>query len=198
MSNLYRKLESDQCRHVLPIVGSWHVNLVLFCFDGGQVPQRCLVSKFVSSIKCFGLLPQVHAQQATSLFWWLSQEFYTLQLGKEKHKVHHVLNKMLWPFTTRGHGAGPFWLQFLSSDGEVVIHSPACFSMKTTSWAGAIRAKLMCVVRACTRVIYSRAGFGERLLAWLTSEPTCTNSFCPNWSRLPQEGSLWRNLLHLR
>jgi len=28
-----------------PIVGtgSWHVNLVLLCFDGGQVPQRCLV-----------------------------------------------------------------------------------------------------------------------------------------------------------
>ena len=23
----------------------WHVNLVLSCFDGGQVPQRCLVSK---------------------------------------------------------------------------------------------------------------------------------------------------------
>jgi len=23
---------------------------------------------------------------------------------------------------------GPFWLQFLSSDGEGVIHSPACFS----------------------------------------------------------------------
>jgi len=35
----------------------------LFCFDGGQVPQRCLVSKFMSSIKCFGLLPQVLAQQ---------------------------------------------------------------------------------------------------------------------------------------
>jgi len=42
---------------------SWHVNLVLFCFDGGQAPQRCLISKFMSSIKCFGLLPQVHAQQ---------------------------------------------------------------------------------------------------------------------------------------
>jgi len=49
--------------------GSWHMNLVLFCFDGGLVPQRCLVSKFMSSIKCFDLLPQVHAQQGTSLFW---------------------------------------------------------------------------------------------------------------------------------
>ena len=81
--------------------------------------------------------------------------------------------------------AGSFWLQFLSSDGEGVIHSPACFSMKATSWAGDIRAKLICVVRACTRVICSSAGFGQRLLAWLISEPTCTNSFCPNWSRLP-------------
>ena len=83
-------------------------------------------------------------------------------------------------------GAGPFWLQFFSSDGEGVIHSPACCSLKTTSWVGAIRAKLICVVSACTRVIYTRAGFGQRLLAWLTSEPTCTNSFCPNWSRLPE------------
>jgi len=66
-------------------------------------------------------------------------------------------------------------------------------SLKTSSWAEAIRAKLICVVRACTRVIYSRAGFVQELLAWLTSEPTCTNAFCPNWSRLPQEGSLWRN-----
>jgi len=95
----------------------------------------------------------------------------------------------------RTQGAGPFWLQFLSSDGEVVIHSPACFSMKTTSWTGAIRAKLICVVRACTRVIYSRAGFGQRLMAWLTSEPTCTNSFFPNWSRLSQEGSFRRNFV---
>jgi len=52
--------------------GSWHVKLVLFCFDGGQVPQRCLISKFMSSIQHFGLLPQVHAQQGIKLFW-LSQ-----------------------------------------------------------------------------------------------------------------------------
>ena len=46
-------------------VGAWN----LFT---GQVPQRCLVSKFMSSIICFDLLPQVHAQQGASLFW-LSQ-----------------------------------------------------------------------------------------------------------------------------
>jgi len=91
-------------------------------------------------------------------------------------------------------GAGSFWLHFLCFGGEGVIHSPACFSMKTTSWAGAIRAKLICVVKACTRVIYPLgAGFGQRLLAWFTSEPTCTNSFCPNWTGLPLEGSLCRN-----
>jgi len=51
---------------------------------------------------------------------------------------------MLWPFTTREHTrCKPFWLQILSSDREGVIHSPACFSMKTTSWAGAIRTKLI-------------------------------------------------------
>jgi len=41
-------------------------------FDGGQVPQRCLVSKFMSSVKCFDLLAQVQAKQGASLFW-LSQ-----------------------------------------------------------------------------------------------------------------------------
>jgi len=48
-----------------PIVGtdSWHVNLGLFCFDGGQVSQRCLVSKFMSSRKFFGLLLHVHNKE---------------------------------------------------------------------------------------------------------------------------------------
>ena len=94
-------------------------------------------------------------------------KFWKLQLGKEKNKVH-VLNKMLWLFIASAHGAGPFWLQCLSSDGEGVIHSPSCFSMKTWKPLGAIRAKLICVVRACTHVIYSRPCFGQRLLAWLT------------------------------
>ena len=131
-------INANKCSH------RWQANLVLFCFGGGQVPQRCLVSKFISSIKCFDLAQQVHTQ-----------------------------------------GAGLFQLQILPSGGEGVIHSPACFLMRTTSRAGAIRAKLIWGFRACTRAIYSRAGFGERLLAWLTSEPACTNSFCPNWSRLP-------------
>jgi len=46
VSNLCGKFESSQCRQMLSIVGSWHVNLVLFRFDGGQVLQRCLVSRF--------------------------------------------------------------------------------------------------------------------------------------------------------
>jgi len=36
--------------------------------EDGQVPQRSLVSKFMSSIKRFGLLPQAHAQQEQSFF----------------------------------------------------------------------------------------------------------------------------------
>ena len=86
-----------------PIVGtgSWHLNLVLFCFDGGKAPQRCLVSKCMTSIKCFGLLPQVHAQGAR--LFLARPKFKKLQLGKEKDKVYHVLNKMLWPFTTSAH-----------------------------------------------------------------------------------------------
>jgi len=130
-----------------------------------------------------------------SLFW-LSQSFRNFN-SKQRSTRFIILDKMLWPFTTSAHkqGACPFWLQFISSDGEGVTHSPACFSMKTTSWAGAIRAKMICIVRACTRVIYCRVGFGQRLQAWLTGEPTCTNSFCPNWSRLPYEGSLCRNFV---
>jgi len=61
-------------------------------------------------------------------------------------------------------------------------HRPKCF------WndRGTIhRAKLIYVVSTCTRVVYSPAGFGQRLLEWLTGTPACTNSFCPNWSRLP-------------
>jgi len=125
------------------------------------------------------------ARTTRSKLFLAKPKFYKLQSGKEKQKVHHILNKMNWPFTTSAHGAGPVWLEFLSSDREGVIHSLACFSVKTASWAGAIRAKLIFVVRACPRVIYSHAGVGQRLLAWLTGEPTCINSFCPNWSRLP-------------
>ena len=170
---------------MLPIVASWHVNLVLFCFYGGQVPQaqRCLMSKFMSSIKCFGLLPEVYAQQGASLFWL---RYSSRNFNWEKRSTRFIMSSTecfdLSPQVHTQQGACAFWLQFLSSDGEGVIHSPGCFSMKTTSWAGA---KLICVVRACTRVIYSRAGFGQRLLAWLTSEPICTNSIYPNWSRLP-------------
>ena len=98
-------INAGKCSH------RWHWQLareprfVLFWWWTGSTAMSGL--KFMSSIKCFDLSPQVHIQQ----------------------------------------GAGSFWLQFISFDGEGVIHSPACFSIKTTSWAGAIRAKLICVVR---------------------------------------------------
>ena len=41
-----------------------------------------------------------------------------------------------------------------------------------------------------TPVLASVKGCWRALL-----EATCTKSFCPNWSRLPQEGSLWRNFV---
>jgi len=69
---------------------------------------------------------------------------------------------------------------------------------KPTSWAEAIRAELICVVRACARVIYSGVDFRQRLLAWLTSEPACANSVCPNWSRLPKRDLCEGILLHIR
>ena len=125
------------------------------------------------------------ARTTRASHFWLSQSSRNFN-SVQKITRFIILAKMLW-LSPQVHtqGACPFWLEFVSSDGEDVTHSPACFSIKTTSWAGAIRPKLMSVASACTRVNYSRAGFGQRLLAWLTSELTCTNSFCPNWSRLP-------------
>ena len=70
VSNLCKKRESDQCRQVLH---RWHWQLareprfVLFwCWTGSTALSGL---KFMSSIKCFGLLPQVHAQQGASRFW---------------------------------------------------------------------------------------------------------------------------------
>jgi len=128
------------------------------------------------------------------LFWW-----WTGSTPLSGLKVH-VLNKMLWPFTASAHTRCRLFLaptSFLWRRRRH-IYSPACFSMKTTSWAGAIRAKLISVVRAGTRVIYSRAGFGQWLLAWLTSEPTCTNSFCPIGQGCLRRDLCVGILLHLR
>ena len=87
---------------------------------------------------------------------------------------------MHWSFVTSAHTTRhrPILAnqrQFLSSDVAGVIDSPTCFSMKTTCWAGAIRTKH--AVSACARVMFPPAGFGQKLLAWLTSAPKCTNSF---------------------
>ena len=112
MSNRCRKLKRDQCRQVLPIVSSWHVNLVLFCFDGGQVRQRCLISKFMSSIKCFGLLPQVHAQGACP-FW--------LQFPLTE-KASHILLTVQEPFA-------PNW--FAWSGLALVWPTPVLASVKS-------------------------------------------------------------------
>jgi len=59
-------INAGKCSH------RWHWQLAhepcFVLFSCGQVPQRCLVSRFMSSIKCFGLLTQVHAQQGAYLF----------------------------------------------------------------------------------------------------------------------------------
>jgi len=135
--SLFKPLSSvvHQCRQVLPIVGSCNVNLFLFCFDGGQVPQRCLVSKFASSIKCFGLLPQVHAQQGAS-FFWRSQSPRNFNCIKRNTKFIMSSIKCfdLSPQVRTVQalsGSNVFY-----SDGEAFVYFSACFSMKTTRWAG--------------------------------------------------------------
>jgi len=104
------------------------------------------------------------ARKTRASLFWLSQSSRNFN-SEQRSTRFIILDKMFWPFTTSAHGACPFWLQFLSSDEEGVTHSPACFSIQTTSWAGAIHAKFICVVRACTRVIYPRPGVCQRLLA---------------------------------
>jgi len=106
-------------------------------------------------------------------------KFWKLQLGKEKNKVH-VLNKMLWLFIASAHGAGPFWLQFLSSDGEGLRHINENHELRRSHsrQIDLCRQGLhSCDLLPCWR--------RSKLLAWLASELTCTNSFCPNWSKLP-------------
>ena len=53
----------------------WCVNLDLFRFDGGRDPQRCLGSRFMSSIKCFDLSSQGHTQGAGP-FWLTKSNFF--------------------------------------------------------------------------------------------------------------------------
>ena len=196
MSNRCRTLESDQCRQVLPIVGSWHVNLVLICFGVGQVPQRCLLSKLMSSIKMFWPFTTSAGTTRASHFWF-SRSSWNIN-SEQRRTSLIIIDKMFWPCTYKVHalsGSNFFPLT------EKASHLPVCFSMKTTSWAGAIPARLICVLRACTRVIYSRAGFDQRLLAWLTREPTVLHASTP-FAQIGQ-GYLTRDLcvrilLHLR
>ena len=113
-------INAGKCSHC------WHWqlarDLVLSCFDGGQVPQRCLVTKFMSSIKCFGLLPQVHAQQGASLFW-LSQ--CSRNFNWEKGSTRFIMSSIECfdpsPQVHTQQGAVSFWLQILSFGGEGVI-----------------------------------------------------------------------------
>jgi len=63
----------------------WCVNLDLFRFDGGRDPQRCLGSRFMSSIKCFDLSSQGHTQGAGP-FWLTKSNFFPLTL-----EASHIL-----------------------------------------------------------------------------------------------------------
>jgi len=246
----------------------WHLNLVLFRFDGGQVLQSCLPptvhctlavdeinpGNFVCLIapreadserkrtfvpkawsfwepdifdttvgsKCFAVdvvcIECTHSHRMHSIahenvrghfasvhhhkwklwasvvhlyLWQRQRNLKGPEAGrskiplKKKYKVH-VQNEMLWTFVTSAHTTGcrPFLSnqkQFISSDVAGVLDSPACVSVKTTNWAVVLRAKLVYVDSACTRVIYSLAGFGQ----------TC-------WHGLLEHSGVTRRLSHLR
>jgi len=103
-----------------------------------------------------------------------SRNFYS----EQRSTRFIILDKMLWPFTTSAHTrCMPFlaplsfvwWRRrhtfsylFLSENNELSM-----------SHAGQIDLRR----QACTRVIYSRAGFGQRLLAWLLVNLHATTPF---------------------
>jgi len=124
-------INADKCSPSLAVV-TW---TSLFCFDGGQVPQRCLVSKFASSIKCFGLLPQVHAQQGASIFWRNQSSRNFNCIKRNTRFIMSSINyfDLLPQVRTVQALSGS---NVFSSDGEAFAYSSACFSMKTTRWAG--------------------------------------------------------------
>ena len=164
----------------LPIVGSWHVNLVLFWWWTDSTALFGLTVHVLHKM----LWPLTTSVRTTRSKPFLAKpEFKKLQLRKEKHKIHHVLDKMLWPFTTSAHTTR--CRPFLAPISFLWRRMRRAFSCLFLNENHELRAKLVCIVRACTRLIYSRAGFGQRLLARPTGELTCTNFFCPNWLRLP-------------
>jgi len=90
-----------------PIVGtgSWHVNHVLFYFDGGQIQQRCLVLKFMSSIKCLAFYHKcTHKEQG---FFWLSQS--SRNFNWEKRSTKFIMSSKCFDLSPQVHtqqGAG--------------------------------------------------------------------------------------------
>ena len=174
------------------MVGMW----TSFCFDCGQVLQRCLVSKFMSSIKCFGLLPQVHAQGTS--FFWLSQVLDTSVRKREAQGSPCPQSNALTFHHTWTHEVQAF-LPPNSFLWQRRRHTFSClFLNENHELSRSHSHQIDRVIRACARVIYSRAGFGQRLLAWLSSEPTCTNSFCQIGQGYLRRDLCEGILLHLR
>jgi len=114
----------------------------------------------------------VHTQQEQSLF---GQAKVLETPIRTRSTRFIILDKMLWPFTTSAHTRYMPFLAPISLLWRRRRHTFSCqFLNENHELSRNHRAKLICVVRECTRLtlIYSRAGFGQRLLAWLTSEPT--------------------------
>ena len=76
----------------------WHLalepRLVLFQWWTGSTALSGLKVHVLNKM----LWPFTTSARIRSKPFWAKPEFYKLQLGKEKHKVHHVPNKMFWPF----------------------------------------------------------------------------------------------------
>jgi len=115
------------------------------------------------------------------LFWWWSGSKALSGL-----KVH-VLNKMLWPFATSAHTIR--CMPFLAPISFLWRRRRHAFSCLFLNENHELRRSNSRQIDLCRQWLHSC----DLLPCWLRSkvagvaysEPTCTNFFCPNWSRLP-------------
>ena len=157
----------------------WHVNLVLFCFDGGQVPQRCLISKFMSSN--WMLWPFIASARTTRANpFWLSQSSRNFN-SEQRSTRFIILDKMLWPFTTSAHTTRcmPF-LAPISFLWRRKRHRFSCLFLNEKHELSRRNSRQIDLRRQCLHSCdLLPCWLRSKLVAWLTSEPTMHQLLLP-------------------
>jgi len=149
----------------------------------------------MSSIKCLGFSTQVHVRGANLV--WLSQSSRNFKQEKRSTRlIMSSINALTFHDKCTHKVQARYGSNFLP-----LTEKASCVLLPVSQWKPWTEQEPFAPnwsassVLAYISVIYSRAGFGQRLLACLNSESICTNSFCPNRSRLPEEGPSCRNFV---